>query len=62
MDFNHHCMAALFGVSAVITAPLLLVEPMRWVLSSRGILMIVHLGVLTVGFVYEWRKGALEWD
>ena len=20
------------------------------------------LGVLTVGFVYEWRKGALEWD
>ena len=24
--------------------------------------MIVFLGVLTVGFVYEWRKGALEWD
>src|SRR6478609_538194 len=23
--------------------------------------MIVFLGVLTVGFVYEWRKGALEW-
>jgi len=20
------------------------------------------LGVLTVGFIYEWRKGALEWD
>ncbi len=19
-------------------------------------------GVLTVGFIYEWRKGALEWD
>ncbi|WP_407050997.1 NADH-quinone oxidoreductase subunit A [Methyloraptor flagellatus] len=24
--------------------------------------MIVFLGVLTIGFVYEWKKGALEWD
>ena len=24
--------------------------------------MIVFLGVLTVGFVYEWKKGALEWE
>ena len=24
--------------------------------------MIVFLTVLTVGFVYEWRKGALEWE
>lgn len=24
--------------------------------------MMTFLGVLTVGFVYEWRKGALEWD
>jgi len=24
--------------------------------------MIVFLVVLTVGFVYEWRKGALEWE
>jgi NADH-quinone oxidoreductase subunit A len=24
--------------------------------------MVVFLGVLTVGFVYEWKKGALEWD
>ncbi len=24
--------------------------------------MMVFLGVLTVGFVYEWRKGALEWN
>ena len=24
--------------------------------------MMVFLGVLTVGFTYEWRKGALEWD
>ena len=24
--------------------------------------MMVFLGVLTIGFVYEWRKGALDWD
>ena len=24
--------------------------------------MMVFLGVLTVGFAYEWKKGALEWE
>ena len=24
--------------------------------------MMVFLGILVVGFVYEWRKGALEWE
>lgn len=24
--------------------------------------MVVFLGILTVGFVYEWKKGALEWE
>jgi len=24
--------------------------------------MVVFLGVLTVGFIYEWKKGALEWE
>ncbi|MFC3226002.1 NADH-quinone oxidoreductase subunit A [Marinibaculum pumilum] len=24
--------------------------------------MMVFLGVLTIGFVYEWKKGALEWE
>ena len=24
--------------------------------------MIVFLAVLTIGFAYEWKKGALEWD
>ncbi|MCA6298004.1 MAG: NADH-quinone oxidoreductase subunit A [Phenylobacterium sp.] len=24
--------------------------------------MMTFLGVLTVGFIYEWKKGALEWD
>ena len=24
--------------------------------------MLGFLGVLTVGFIYEWRKGALDWE
>lgn len=24
--------------------------------------MATFLGVLTVGFIYEWRKGALDWE
>ncbi|WP_370652192.1 NADH-quinone oxidoreductase subunit A [Phenylobacterium sp.] len=24
--------------------------------------MMPFLGVLTVGFIYEWKKGALEWE
>ncbi len=24
--------------------------------------MMAFLGVLTVGFIYEWRKGALDWE
>ena len=35
-------------------------------LGQIGILgfwsMMVFLGVLTVGFIYEWKKGALEWE
>ena len=24
--------------------------------------MIIFLSILTIGFIYEWRKGALEWE
>jgi len=39
-----------------------------WAVSLGGIgvfgfwSMILFLGVLTVGFIYEWKKGALEWE
>ena len=38
-----------------------------WAVSFGGLSdvafwsMMVFLGVLTVGFAYEWKKGALEW-
>ena len=39
-----------------------------WAISLKGIgvfgfwSMMVFLGLLTIGFIYEWRKGALEWE
>ena len=24
--------------------------------------LVVFLGILTVGFIYEWKKGALDWE
>jgi len=39
-----------------------------WAVSFRHIgefgfwSMMVFLAVLTIGFAYEWRKGALEWE
>jgi len=40
--------------------------PWATVLGDIGLFgfwsMMIFLGVLTIGFVYEWRKGALEWE
>jgi NADH-quinone oxidoreductase subunit A len=39
-----------------------------WAVAFRDIgvtgfvAMMVFLGVLVIGFVYEWKKGALEWE
>ncbi len=30
--------------------------------SSGLIAMSIFLGVLIIGFIYEWKKGALEWE
>jgi NADH-quinone oxidoreductase subunit A len=24
--------------------------------------MVIFLAILVVGFIYEWKKGALEWE
>jgi NADH-quinone oxidoreductase subunit A len=39
-----------------------------WAVALRAVgvagfwAMMVFLAVLTIGFIYEWKKGALEWD
>ena len=40
--------------------------PWATVLNEIGLAgfvsMMVFLGILVVGFIYEWMKGALEWE
>jgi NADH-quinone oxidoreductase subunit A len=40
--------------------------PWAITLGTTGIFafwsMVVFLAILTVGFIYEWKKGALEWE
>ena len=40
--------------------------PWAVVLDGLGIVgfiaMLLFLGILVVGFIYEWKKGALEWE
>ena len=62
-DVRFYLVAILFIIFDLEVAFLF---PWAVSLGNIGLLgfwsMIVFLGVLTVGFVYEWRKGALEWE
>ncbi len=57
-----------FDVRFYLVAILFIIFLFPWAISlgSIGMLgfwsMIIFLAVLTVGFVYEWKKGALEWE
>lgn len=35
---------------------------LHWTGVFGWVSMMVFLGILTIGFVYEWKKGALEWE
>lgn len=62
-DVRYYLVAILFIIFDLEVAFLF-----PWAVTFRKLglygfwAMIVFLGVLTVGFIYEWRKGALEWD
>jgi len=62
-DVRYYLVAILFIIFDLEIAFLF-----PWSLSLKGIgafgfwSMMIFLGVLTVGFVYEWKKGALEWE
>ncbi|MBV8095343.1 MAG: NADH-quinone oxidoreductase subunit A [Acetobacteraceae bacterium] len=62
-DVRYYLVSILFIIFDLEVAFLF---PWAVSLSSIGQLgfwsMVVFLGVLTVGFIYEWRKGALEWQ
>ena len=62
-DVRFYLVAILFIIFDLEVAFLF---PWAISLGNIGMLgfwsMMVFLGILTIGFVYEWRKGALEWE
>ncbi|WP_295759704.1 NADH-quinone oxidoreductase subunit A [Undibacterium sp.] len=62
-DVRYYLVAILFILFDLEIAFLF---PWAVVLGEIGLFgfvaMMVFLGVLVVGFVYEWMKGALEWE
>ena len=62
-DVRYYLVAILFIVFDLEIAFLF---PWAVALDSVGIVALAAMGVfllvLVVGFVYEWKKGALEWD
>jgi NADH-quinone oxidoreductase subunit A len=62
-DVRYYLVAILFIIFDLEVAFLF---PWAVSLADLGALgfwsMIVFLAVLTIGFIYEWKKGALEWE
>ncbi len=62
-DVRYYLVAILFVVFDLETAFLF-----PWAVSLRHIgwvgfwAMMVFLAILLIGFVYEWKSGALEWE
>ena len=62
-DVRYYLVAILFILFDLEIAFLF---PWAVVLPEIGIFgfwsMMLFLGILIVGFIYEWKKGALEWE
>jgi len=62
-DVRYYLVAILFIIFDLEIAFLF---PWAVVLDELGMFgflaMVVFLGILVIGFIYEWKKGALEWE
>ena len=62
-DVRFYLVAILFIIFDLEIAFLF---PLAVTLNNTGLFgfwsMMVFLSVLTVGFIYEWKKGALDWE
>jgi NADH-quinone oxidoreductase subunit A len=62
-DVRYYLVAILFILFDLEIAFLF---PWAIVLQQIGwfgmVAMMIFLGILVVGFIYEWKKGALEWE
>lgn len=62
-DVRFYLVAILF---IIFDLEIIFLFPWAITLSKIGALgfwsMMAFLGILTIGFIYEWKKGALEWE
>ncbi len=62
-DVRYYLVAILFIIFDLEIAFLF---PWATVLDELGMFgftaMMIFLGILVIGFIYEWKKGALEWE
>jgi NADH-quinone oxidoreductase subunit A len=62
-DVRYYLVAILFIIFDLEIAFLF---PWAVVFDDLGmaafVAMLVFLGILVIGFVYEWKKGALDWE
>lgn len=62
-DIRYYLVAILFIIFDLEIAFLF---PWAIVLNQIGLFgylaMVLFLGILVIGFIYEWMKGALEWE
>ncbi len=62
-NIKYYLIAILF---IIFDLELVFLVPWALTLSDCGIfsfwVMLVFLFILTIGFIYEWKIGALEWD
>ncbi|UCE76880.1 MAG: NADH-quinone oxidoreductase subunit A [Gammaproteobacteria bacterium] len=62
-DVRYYLVAILFIIFDLEIAFLF---PWAVVLDDIGMFgylaMMLFLGILVIGFIYEWKKGALEWE
>ena len=62
-DVRYYLVAILFIIFDLEIAFLFPWAVSLTAIGGFGLLsMAVFLGVLVIGFIYEWKKGALEWD
>jgi NADH-quinone oxidoreductase subunit A len=62
-DVRYYLIAILF---IIFDLEMAFMFPWAVVISKIGtagfVAMMVFLAILAVGFIYEWKKGALEWE
>ena len=62
-DVRYYLVAILFIIFDLEIAFLFPWAVSLDVVGKSGLIaMALFLGILVVGFIYEWKKGALEWD